>query len=70
MTEWQRADRPRRRIGRGVEAHTTIGSTNDRAREILDEPHGEGRAIVAEEQTAGRGRRGRTWLSPTGRNLM
>ncbi len=50
--------------------HATIGSTNDRARELLDEPHGEGRAIVAEEQTAGRGRRGRTWLSPTGRNLM
>jgi len=70
MTQWQRADRPRRRIGRGVEAHATIGSTNDRARELLDEPHAEGRAIVAEEQTAGRGRRGRTWLSPTGRNLM
>ena len=70
MTQWQRADRPRRRIGRGVEAHATIGSTNDRARELLDEPHAEGRAIVAEEQTAGRGRRGRTWLSPAGRNLM
>jgi BirA family biotin operon repressor/biotin-[acetyl-CoA-carboxylase] ligase len=47
-----------------------IGQTNDRARELLDEPGGEGRAVVAEEQTAGRGRRGRTWLSPAGRNLM
>jgi BirA family biotin operon repressor/biotin-[acetyl-CoA-carboxylase] ligase len=70
MIDWQRADRPRRRIGRGVEAHASIGSTNDRARALLDEPDGEGRAIVAEEQTAGRGRRGRTWLSPAGRNLM
>ena len=68
-TDWRRADRPRRRVGRGVEAHDTIGSTNDRARELLDEPDGEGRAVVAEEQTAGRGRRGRSWQSPPGRNL-
>ena len=70
MTDWQRADRPRRRIGRGVEVHASIGSTNDRARELLDEPGGEGRAVVTEQQTAGRGRRGRTWVSPPGRNLM
>jgi BirA family biotin operon repressor/biotin-[acetyl-CoA-carboxylase] ligase len=70
MTDWQRADRPRRRIGRGVEAHASIASTNDRALALLDEPGGEGRAVVAEEQTAGRGRRGRAWVSPPGRNLM
>ena len=70
MTDWQRADRPRQRVGRGVEAHATIGSTNDRARDLLNEPGGEGRAIVTEEQTAGRGRRGRAWISPPGRNLM
>ena len=70
MTDWQRADQPRRRIGRGVEAHPTIGSTNDRARLLLEDHGVEGRAVVAEEQTDGRGRRGRTWLSPPGRNLM
>ena len=70
MTDWQRADRPRRRIGKGVEVHASIGSTNDRARVLLDEPDGEGRAVVTELQTAGRGRRGRTWVSPPGRNLM
>ncbi len=70
MTDWQRADRPRSRIGRGMEVHASIGSTNDRARELLDQPGGEGRAVVSEEQTAGRGRRGRSWLSPAGRNLM
>lgn len=70
MSEWQRADRPRRRIGRGVEVHVTIGSTNDRARELLGEPDGEGRVVIAEEQTSGRGRRGRAWHSPPGRNLM
>lgn len=69
MTDWQRADRPRRRIGRGIEGHATLGSTNDRARALLDEPGGEGRAVVTDEQTAGRGRRGRSWVSPSGRNL-
>ncbi|MGI8999639.1 MAG: biotin--[acetyl-CoA-carboxylase] ligase [Candidatus Limnocylindria bacterium] len=70
MNDWQRADRPRRRIGLGVEAHATIGSTNDRARTLLDARGAEGRAIVTEQQTEGRGRRGRRWLSPPGRNLM
>ncbi|MGQ0608052.1 MAG: biotin--[acetyl-CoA-carboxylase] ligase [Chloroflexota bacterium] len=70
MIDWQGADRPRRRIGRGVEAHLTIGSTNDRARALLDIRGGEGRAVVAEEQSDGRGRRGRTWVSPPERNLM
>ena len=67
-TDWSDADRPRRRVGRGVESHHTIGSTNDRARELLEDA-GEGRAVVAEEQTSGRGRRGRAWHSPPGLNL-
>jgi BirA family transcriptional regulator, biotin operon repressor / biotin---[acetyl-CoA-carboxylase] ligase len=70
MTDWRRAERPRRRVGSTVEVHPSIGSTNDRAHVLLDEPGGEGCAVVAEEQTAGRGRRGRTWISPPGLNLM
>ena len=58
-----------RRIGRRIERHATIGSTNDRARELLDGADADGIVVVADEQTAGRGRRGRTWLSPPGRNL-
>jgi BirA family biotin operon repressor/biotin-[acetyl-CoA-carboxylase] ligase len=69
QTDWLRADRGRRRVGIGIEVHNSIGSTNDRAKRLLDEPGGEGRAVVAEEQTAGRGRRGREWLTPAGRNL-
>ena len=68
-SDWLRADRARRRVGLGIEVHEEIGSTNDRARALLDVPGGEGRAVVAELQTAGRGRRGRTWVSPAGRNL-
>ena len=67
--DWRAADRPRRRIGRGLETHGSIGSTNDRARALLATPDGEGVAVVADEQTAGRGRRGRAWLSPRGVNV-
>jgi BirA family biotin operon repressor/biotin-[acetyl-CoA-carboxylase] ligase len=69
-TDWPRAADPARRIGYGVEVHATIGSTNDRAREVLRASGTDGLAIVAEHQDAGRGRRGRTWVSPPGVNLM
>jgi BirA family biotin operon repressor/biotin-[acetyl-CoA-carboxylase] ligase len=72
MTEgsWPMAADPSRRIGHSVEYHAEIGSTNDRAREALQEPGGDGLAVVADLQTAGRGRRGRSWASPAGVNLM
>ena len=69
-TDWSAATRPGRRVGHAVEPHHTIGSTNDRARALLGTPDAVGTAVVAEHQSAGRGRRGRTWLSPPGRNLM
>jgi BirA family biotin operon repressor/biotin-[acetyl-CoA-carboxylase] ligase len=44
-------------------------STNDRARDlaVAGAPHGT--LVLAEEQTAGRGRQGRAWLAPRGRSL-
>jgi len=68
--DWSRAVDPDRRIGHAVEFHPAIGSTNDRARAALGEAGGEGLAVVADLQTAGRGRRGRTWISPAGANLL
>ena len=69
---WGRAAEPARRIGHVVEFHPAIGSTNDRARELLRAAggDGEGVAVVADLQTAGRGRQGRSWLSPPGANLL
>jgi len=67
---WQRAASASRRLGRRVEHHPVIASTSDRAREALAAPDGDGLAVVADLQTRGRGRRGRAWLSPSGRNLM
>jgi len=68
--DWTRAVDPARRVGRALEFHAEIGSTNDRAREALAQPDGDGLAVVADLQTAGRGRRGRSWTSPAGANLL
>jgi BirA family biotin operon repressor/biotin-[acetyl-CoA-carboxylase] ligase len=57
-------------VGHTVEHHAEIGSTNDRARAALAEPGGNGLAVVADRQLAGRGRMGRSWLSPSGTNLL
>lgn len=43
-----------------------IGSTNDLARLMADVGLPEGAAVVAGRQTQGRGRHGRTWVSPPG----
>jgi BirA family biotin operon repressor/biotin-[acetyl-CoA-carboxylase] ligase len=44
----------------------TIGSSNDEARRLAEAGAPEGTLIWAGEQTAGRGRRGRSWASPPG----
>jgi len=48
----------------------STGSTNERARElaVAGAPHGT--LVTATEQTAGRGRQGRTWAGQPGRSLL
>jgi BirA family biotin operon repressor/biotin-[acetyl-CoA-carboxylase] ligase len=49
-----------------------VGSTQDLAHEwaLSEPPAPEGAVVVAEEQTAGRGRQGRTWYSPPASSIM
>ena len=45
-------------------------STNDRARELAAAGAPHGTVVTASEQTAGRGRQGRTWTAPPGKALL
>lgn len=46
-----------------------IDSTNNRARALASEGYPEGTVVVAETQTTGRGRRGRSWYSPDSQGI-
>lgn len=52
-----------------VEAHDVLGSTNDRLKEMAAGGAGPYTVVVADEQTAGRGRTGGAWHSPAGSGL-
>jgi BirA family biotin operon repressor/biotin-[acetyl-CoA-carboxylase] ligase len=45
-------------------------STNARARELVEAGAPHGTVVTADEQTAGRGRQGRTWTAPPGKALL
>lgn len=65
-----------RRVGRATAAGPNVqvvdstASTNDLAWERADEPEADGVVIFAEHQSQGRGRFGRTWVSPRGASLL
>ncbi len=46
--------------------HDLIGSTNDEALRLAREGAPDGTVVVARQQSAGRGRQGRVWISPPG----
>lgn len=56
-------------IGRPLYFYPSIDSTNSRARELAGAGATEGTAVIADSQSAGRGRLGRSWVSPAGSNL-
>ncbi len=59
-----------RLLGRRVIYQRRIDSTNDLARYLARSGEPEGTVVIAEAQTAGRGRRGRSWLSSPGAGLV
>lgn len=58
-----------RSFGRRVKYMAEVGSTQQAAHTWVSEGASEGCMVVAEEQTAGRGRMGRSWHSPAGKGL-
>jgi len=52
-----------------LDLRDAIGSTNAEAMSQIAAGRGSGYVCTAEQQTAGRGRRGREWVSPYARNL-
>ena len=56
-------------MGQSIYFHEETDTTNNRARELALEGAPEGTLVVAEKQTAGRGRRGKVWESPLGTGI-
>jgi len=53
-----------------IHYHPSIDSTNALAKTLAGQGAPEGTLVTTEEQTAGHGRRGRSWVSPAGANLL
>lgn len=53
-------------LGTPLHFHESIGSTNDEARRLAIAGAPSGTLVIADEQTAGRGRAARSWSTPPG----
>ena len=58
-----------REVGRDIEYHELIGSTQTRARELAAQGAMRG-IVIANEQRTGEGTRGRSWHAPAGTSLL
>ena len=61
-----RANLSSRIFGRVLEYHEQVGSTNDVILDMAEQTAPHGTVCLADEQSAGRGRRGYGWFSPPG----
>jgi BirA family biotin operon repressor/biotin-[acetyl-CoA-carboxylase] ligase len=53
-------------IGKQVVYYKSVSSTMEIARKLAKDGSAEGTVVIADNQTSGRGRSGKTWLSPDG----
>lgn len=65
-----RAQLRTRWLGREIIYLQSTASTNDVAREAAIDDKPEGIVVLAEQQTQGRGRLGRTWVAPAGSSIL
>ncbi|GMQ57888.1 biotin--[acetyl-CoA-carboxylase] ligase [Vallitalea sediminicola] len=56
-------------IGNKIINFDKLDSTNQQAKKLALEGSKDGTVVIAEEQTAGRGRRGKMWVSPPGTGI-
>lgn len=56
-------------LGKEIYAEESVDSTNTWAKKLAEEGAPHGTVVLADEQTAGKGRRGRVWENPRGVNL-
>ena len=56
-------------MGREIISLGMVESTNSFAMELADKGASHGTVVIADSQTKGRGRMGRTWISPSGGNI-
>jgi BirA family biotin operon repressor/biotin-[acetyl-CoA-carboxylase] ligase len=61
---------PTKHIGRRLLLYDRLESTNSLALELAKDPANDGVAVLANEQTAGRGRYGRNWHCPPGAGVL
>jgi len=59
-----------RSLGRRIAVWNRVGSTNDLALRAAASTANDGLVVLAEEQTAGRGRRGRLWTAPPRSSIL
>jgi len=57
-------------IGRRIAVWNRVTSTNDLAARASNSTSNDGLVVLAEEQTAGRGRRGRSWAAPARSSIL
>lgn len=56
-------------IGQEITYYESVPSTQDVAHRLAHEGAKEGHVVIADEQTAGKGRLGRSWFSPSGTSI-
>jgi BirA family biotin operon repressor/biotin-[acetyl-CoA-carboxylase] ligase len=57
-------------MGQEVVCYDSVSSTNEVAKELARQGALDGTLIIADEQTAGKGRQGRSWFAPRGTSLL